>query len=68
MIKARIARLLGGSGGEPPQEIFSLISDLLRSFLVYSWGESLDDLLLNLVVVFEACRIKGVTPLRAASA
>ena len=25
----------------------------------------LDDLLVNLVVVFEACRIKGVTPLRA---
>ena len=29
---------------------------------MYSWGESLDDLMLNLVVVFEACRIKGVTP------
>ena len=26
----------------------------------------MDDLLLNLVVVFEACRIKGVTPLQAA--
>ena len=37
-----------------------LISDLLRSFLVYSWGEivkKLDDLL-NLVAVFEARRIK----------
>ena len=29
---------------------------------------SLDDLLLNLVVVFAARRIKGVTPLRAAEA
>ena len=28
----------------------------------------LDDLLLNLFVVFEARRIKGVTPLRAAEA
>ena len=28
----------------------------------------LDDLMLNLVVVFEARRIKGVTPLRAAEA
>ena len=28
--------------------------------------QKLDDLLLNLVVVFEARRIKGVTPLRAA--
>ena len=28
----------------------------------------LDDLLLNLVVVFEARRIKGVTPLRATEA
>ena len=43
------------------------IFDLLRSFLLYSWGE-LDDLLLNVVVVFEARRIKGVTPLRAAEA
>ena len=30
--------------------------------------QKLDDLLLNLVVVFEARRIKGVTPLRAAEA
>ena len=28
--------------------------------------QKLDDLLLNLVVVFEACKIKGVTRLRAA--
>ena len=46
------------------------ISGLLRSFLVYSWGEiaKLDDLLLNLVFVFEGRRIKGLTPLRAAEA
>ena len=30
--------------------------------------QKLDDLLLNLVVVFEARRIKGMTPLRAAEA
>ena len=30
--------------------------------------QKLDDPLLNLVVVFEARRIKGVTPLRAAEA
>ena len=30
--------------------------------------QKLDDLLLNLVVVFEARRIKGVTPLQAAEA
>ena len=30
--------------------------------------QKLDDPLLNLVVVFEACRIKGVTPLRATEA
>ena len=29
-----IARLLGWSGGMPPK-----ITNLLRSFLVYSWGE-----------------------------
>ena len=31
-------------------------------------GVKLDNLLLNVVVVFEARRIKGVTPLRAAEA
>ena len=30
--------------------------------------QKLDDLLLNLVVVFDTRRIKGVTPLRAAKA
>ena len=30
--------------------------------------QKLDDLLLNLVVVFETCRIKGVTPLRVTDA
>ena len=34
-----VARLVGGSGGMPLQENF-LISDLLGSFLVYSWGET----------------------------
>ena len=33
---------------------------------MYSWGEKLDDLLLNLVVVFEARRINGVTLFQAA--
>ena len=37
-IKARVARLLGGSGGMPPKEKI-WISDLLRSFLVYSMSE-----------------------------
>ena len=37
---------------------------------MYSWGElpKLDVLLLNLVVVFQARGIKGVTPFRAAEA
>ena len=37
---------------------------------MYSWGEiaKVGDLLLNLVVVFEACRIKGMTLLQAAEA
>ena len=37
-VTARVGCLLGGCGGMPPQENL-LISDLLRSFLVYSWGE-----------------------------
>ena len=43
----------------------------LRSFLVYPWGEIAKvgrPILLNLVVVFEARRIKGVTPFRATEA
>ena len=54
----------------PPSGKFG-ISGLLRSFLVYSWGENAKAgrlILLNLVVVFEARRIKGVTPLRVAEA
>ena len=46
------------------------ISGLLRSFL-HILGvklQKLDKLLLNLVVAFEARRIKDVTPLRAAEA
>ena len=50
----------------PPPEKFWIFD--LRSFLVYSWGEITDNLLLNLVVVFETRRINGVTPLRAAEA
>ena len=62
--KAHVTRLLGGSGpGHAPQGKF-WISDLLRSFLVYSWGK-IPDLLLNLVM-FGGRRIKGVPPLRAA--
>ena len=57
----------GGLGACLPGKFW--ISDLLRSFLLYCWGEiaKVGDLLLNLVV-FEARRIKGVTPLRAAEA
>ena len=69
-VTARVGCLLGGVGACPPQENF-LISDLLRSFLVYSWGEIAKvgrPILLNLIVVFEVRRIKGVTPLRAAEA
>ena len=33
---------------------------------IYRRGQKLDDLLLNIVVVFEARRIKGLTPLRVA--
>ena len=42
----RVAHRLGGSGGMPLQENF-MVFDLLRWFLVYSWGENckkLDDL------------------------
>ena len=37
---------------------------------MYSWVklQKLDNLLLNLVVVFEACKIKGVAPLRGCKA
>ena len=43
----------------PPGKFW--ISNLLRSFLVYSWGEIVkvgQPILLNLVVVFEAHRVK----------
>ena len=45
----------GGSMPFPPPPGNFLISDLLRSFLVPFWGEQheLDDLLPNLVIVFE---------------
>ena len=46
----------------PPRKKFG-ISDILGMKL-----QKLDDLLLNLVVVFETHRIKGVTLLRAAEA
>ena len=68
----RVVRLLGGSGGMPPpphQENF-MIFDLLRSFLVYSWGENCKKVgrpRLNLVVAFGfARRIRGMTLLRVA--
>ena len=65
MIKVCVARLLGGSGGMPPPP-----EKLLKLFLVYSGVklQKLDVLLLNLVVVFEASRIKGVTLFWAAEA
>ena len=63
-IKARVALLLGGSGGmPPPQEKILDFWCLLGVKL-----QKLDDPLLNLVVVFEARRIKGVTPLRVVEA
>ena len=46
--------------------MFDPRSDIVSG--VYSWGKVTKLLLLNLVVVFEACRIKGVTQLRAAEA
>ena len=61
--------LARGSGGMTPPGKF-WISGLLRSFL-HILGvrlQKLDNLLLNLVVAFEARRIKDVTPLRAAEA
>ena len=69
MIKVHVVRLLGVSGYMPPQENFGFFSDLLRSFSSVILGvklQKLDDLLINLVVVFEAHRIKGMTPLQAA--
>ena len=51
-----------GVWGIPPRKLG--ISDLLRSFL----GMKLYDLMLNLVVVFEAHRIKGVALLWATEA
>ena len=55
----RVASLLGGLGA-CPQGKFS-VSDLLRSFLVYSWGEIVKvgrPTAIPIVVVFEARRIK----------
>ena len=57
MIKAHAREVWGHA---PPDKFW--ISNLLRSFLV------LDVLLLNLVVVFEARVIKGVTPFWVAEA
>ena len=57
MIKAHAREVWGHA---PPDKFW--ISNLLRSFLV------LDVLLLNLVVVFEARGIKGVTPFWVAEA
>ena len=57
-------------GMPPPQKIFGFLHDLLRSSL-HILGvklQKLDDFLLNLVFVFEARRIKGVTLLHAAEA
>ena len=53
-------------GACPPEKFW--ISDLMWSFLVYSWGEIANPRLLQNLVVFEACKTKGVTPLRAAEA
>ena len=54
IMKAREARLLGGSGACPPGKF--LISDFLRSFLVSFWGKiaRVGRPTANLVVVFEA--------------
>ena len=52
----------------PPPINFFLVSGLRDRFwcILGVKLQKLDDLLLNLVVVFEACKIKGVTPLQAA--
>ena len=64
-----IGCLLGGSGACPPQENFGFLTFWDRFWCILGVKlRKLDDLLLNLIVVFEARRIKGVTPLRAAEA
>ena len=65
--------LPGGSGGMPPPPPPPQgISNLLRSFLVYSWGEiakaAQPTAKPSCCVVFEAYGIKGVTQLQAAGA
>ena len=53
----------------PPQENFEFLAFRGRFWCILGVKlQKLDDLLLNLLVVFEARRIKGVTPLWAAEA
>ena len=68
-ITARVGRLLGGVGACPPRKIFGFLTFWDRFWCILGVKlQKLDDLLLNLIVVFEVRRIKGVTPLRAAEA
>ena len=61
--------MLGGSGGMLPQENFGFLTFWDRFWCIPGVKlQKLDDLPLNLVVVFEARGIKGVAPLRAAEA
>ena len=62
--------LLGGSGGMPPPPGKFRIFNFWDCFWLHGCKSWTTDLLLNLVVVLEARRIKGVTPLslRAAEA
>ena len=65
--KAREVHLLGGSWGMLPQENFAFLT-WDRFWCIFGVKlQKFDDLLLNLVVVLEACRIKGVTPFRLQS-
>ena len=68
-IKVHVGQLLGGSRGMLPQEKFGVLTFWDHFWCILGMKlQKLDDLLLNLVVVFEACRIKGMTPLLATEA
>ena len=66
----RAYRALGRAvWGHAPQENFEFLAFRDLFWCIHGVKlQKLDDLLLNLFVVFEARRIKGVIPLRAAEA
>ena len=59
-----------GVWGQAPRKILDFWPHVrgIWSFLVYSWGEIANPRLLQNLVVFEAGKTKGVTPLGAAEA